>query len=136
MWLLDTNVLIQCNKLKIRPFKEGNTFTTILSLIEFPIASKYDEISVIYPSSIHYEQCFNNALLLREKGTPIPVIDILIGTITVDKNLILVSDDSHFKSLQDVEPRLKIITSDLFIKKRQLPKKGEEEVVDEKDASK
>ncbi len=119
MWLLDTDVLIQCNKLKIRPFKEGLAFTTILSLIEFPIASKYDEISVIYPSTIHYEQAFKNAILLREKGTPMPTIDILIGTITVEKNLILVSDDSHFEYLQEVEPRLKIINSEAFIKKIQ-----------------
>ncbi len=115
MWLLDTNVLIECNKLKIKPFKEGHTFTTILSLIEFPLASKYDEISVIYPSSQHYEQGFKNAVLLREKGDPIPTIDILIGTITVDKNLILVSNDIHFKSLQEVEPRLKIINSEAYI---------------------
>ncbi len=119
MWLLDTNMLIRCNKLITRPFKEGITFTTILSLIEFPIASKYDEISVIYPSPIHYEQSFKNALSLREKGTPIPTIDILIGAITVEKNLILVSDDSHFKYLQEVEPRLKIITSETFIKEIQ-----------------
>jgi predicted nucleic acid-binding protein len=117
MWLFDTNVLIKCNKLKMKPFKEGLTFTTILSLIEFPIASKYDEISVIYPSTIHYEQAFKNAILLREKGTPMPTIDILIGTITVEKNLILVSDDSHFENLQEVEPRLKIINSEAFIKK-------------------
>ena len=119
MWLLDTNVLIQCNKLKTRPFKKGLTFTTILSLIEYPIASKFVEISVIYPSSIHYEQGFKNALLLREKGTPIPTVDILIGTITVEKNLILISDDSHFEYLQEVEPRLKIINSEVFIKKIQ-----------------
>ena len=62
MWLLDTNIIIKFNKLKLRPFKEGLTFTTIFSLIEFPIASKYDEISVIYPSYIHYEQGFKNAL--------------------------------------------------------------------------
>lgn len=116
MWLLDTNVLIECNKLKTRAFKEGLTFTTIFSLIEFPIASKYDEISVIYPSSIHYEQSFKNALLLREKGTPIPTVDILIGTITVEKNLILVSSDIHFESLQKIEPRLKIINSEAYIK--------------------
>ena len=116
MWLLDTNVLIECNKLETRPFKKGLTFTTILSLIEFPIASKYDEISVIYPSSIHYEQSFKNAVLLREKGTPLPTIDILIGTITVEKNLILVSNDIHFKSLQKIEPRLKIINSEVYIK--------------------
>ena len=72
MWLLDTNVLIQCSKSKIRPFKKGNTFTTILSLIEFPLAVKYKEILVIYPSSNHYEQGFKNELLLRENGTPIP----------------------------------------------------------------
>ena len=119
MWLLDTNVLIQCNKLKIKPFKEGITFTTILSLIEYPLASKYDEISVIYPSTIHYVQAFKNAILLREKGTPMPTIDILIGTITVEKNLILVSDDSHFEYLQEVEPRLKLINSEAFIKKIQ-----------------
>ena len=119
MWLLDTNVLIQCKKLKKTPFKEGNTFTTILSLIEFPIAIKYSEISIIFPSSIHYEQAFKYALLLREKGTPIPTIDILIGTISVDKNLILVSDDSHFKYFQEVEPRLKIIDAESFIKKKQ-----------------
>ncbi len=86
MWLLDTNVLIECYKLKTRPFKEDFTFTTIMSLIEFPIASKYDNISVIYPSSAHYEQSFRNAVLLREIGTPIPTIVILIGTITVTKS--------------------------------------------------
>ncbi len=115
MWLLDTDMLIECNKLKTRPFKEGFTFTTILSLIEFPLASKYNEISVIYPSSIHYEKSFKNAVLLREKGTPIPTIDILVGTITVEKNLILVSNDIHFKSLQKIEPRLKIINSETYI---------------------
>ena len=119
MWLLDTCALIQCNKSKIRRFKKSTMFTTILSLIEFPLAVKFKEISVIFPSSIHYEQGFKNALLLREKGTPIPTVDILIGTITVDKNLILVSDDSHFEHLQEVEPRLKIINSKAFIKKIQ-----------------
>jgi predicted nucleic acid-binding protein len=117
MWMLDTNVLIKCNKLKIKPFKKGLTFTTILTLIEFPIASNFNEILVIYPSTIHFLQAFKNAILLREKGIPMPTIDILIGTITVEKNLILVSDDSHFEHLQEVEPRLKIINSDAFIKK-------------------
>jgi len=117
MWLLDTNVLIECNKSKIPSFKEGLTFTTILSLIEYPIASKHEGISVIYPSSLHYEQAFKNAILLREKGTPMPAVDILIGTISVEKNLILVSDDSHFEYLQEVEPRLKIINSEDYMKR-------------------
>lgn len=116
MWLLDTNVLIECNKLKIKSFKEGVTFTTILSLIEFPLASQFEEISVIFPTSLHYELGFKNAVLLREKSTPIPVVDILIGTITVEKNLILVSNDMHYRSLQEVEPRLKVIDSEAFFK--------------------
>jgi predicted nucleic acid-binding protein len=116
VWLLDTNTLIEFNKFKEKPFKEGLTFTTILSLIEFPIAAKYEKISIIYPSPIHYEQSFKNAILLREKGTPIPTIAILIGTITVEKNLILVSNDIHFEALQKVEPRLKLINSDTYVK--------------------
>ena len=116
MWLFDTNVLIGCKKLKIKPFKEGHTFTTIFSLIEFPVASIYHDLSIIYPSSIHYEISFKYAILLREIGTPIPAIDILIGAITVDKNMILVSDDSHFESLLQVEPRLKIFKSEEYLK--------------------
>lgn len=120
MWLLDTNALIEFNKFREKPFKEGLTFTTILSLIEFPIASKYDNISIIYPSSIHYEQSFKNAVSLREKGTPIPTIDILIGTISVEKNLILVSDAIHFEAFQKVDPRLKCINSDTYVKNIQV----------------
>ncbi len=116
MWLLDTNVLIECNKIEPKPFKEGFSFTTILSLIEFPIASNYEKISVIFPSSNHYEQAFKNSVLLRAKGTPLPAVDILIGTITVEKNLILVTNDTHFDKLQEVEPRLKIINSNIYLK--------------------
>ncbi|MHA1190862.1 MAG: type II toxin-antitoxin system VapC family toxin [Promethearchaeota archaeon] len=116
MWLLDTNILILCNKLKIKQFNKDEIYTTILSLIDYPLGSKLEKITIIFPSAIHYEQAFKNALLLREKGTPIPTIDLLIGTITVEKNLILVSDDNHFKYLQDVDPRLKRITSEIFLK--------------------
>ena len=117
MWLLDTNILIHFNKLGITQFEKEDIFTTILSLIEYPLGSKFNNVKIIFPSTIHYEPAFKNALLLREKGTPIPTIDILIGTITVEKNLILVSDDLHFQFLQEVEPRLKMISSELFEKK-------------------
>ena len=86
-------------------------------MIDYPLGSKLNNMTIIFPSTIHYEQAFKNAILLREKGTPIPTIDILIDTITVDKNLILVTDDLHFQYLQEVEPRLKIISSESFLKK-------------------
>ncbi len=119
MWLLDTNILIKCNKLRPRPFKKDLTFTTILSIIEYPFASKFEEMSIIYPTLLHYGQALKYALLLRKNGTPIPVIDILIGVITVEKNMILVSEDSHFDDLQAVEPRLKLIGLEIYIESLQ-----------------
>ena len=115
MWLLDTNILIHCNKLKIKPFRKDFTFTTIFSLIEFPIASKYTEISIVNPTSLHYNLSLKYALMLRKKGTPIPAIDIITGAIAVEKNFYLVSEDSDFRYFQDVEPRLKIISLDNYI---------------------
>jgi len=39
-----------------------------------------------------------------------------MNAITAEKNLILVSNDIHFKSLQKIEPRLKIINSKDYFK--------------------
>ena len=116
MWLLDTNILIHCKKKDIKRFSKEKIFTTMFSLIEFPLASNFENLTTIFPSSLHYEQAFRNSVFLRKKGTPIPTIDLLIGTITIDKNMILVSDDSHFQYLKAVDPRLKIMKSDDFIK--------------------
>ena len=115
MWLLDTNALILCKKLKEKLFQKGKTFTTILSIIEFPPAFKFKDISVIYHTNSHYEHAFSKAVLLRENDIPIPTIDILIGTISIEKNLTLVSDDSHFEYLKNVDKRLAIISSQDYI---------------------
>jgi len=111
MWLLDTNVLIKFNRMDKKPLKEGFSFATIFSIIEFPSAFSYTNLSVIYPSYEHYEKAFANDVLLRERGIPIPAIDILIGTIAIDKNLILVSDDSHFNFIKKMNSDLKLINS-------------------------
>jgi len=115
VWLLDTNALILSKKKKIKRFSKNHIYTTILSLIEYPLASNFENLTTIFPSSIHYEQAFRNAIFLREKGTPIPTIDLLIGTITIDKNLVLVSEDLHFQYLQNIDPRLKMIAPEDFI---------------------
>ena len=94
-----------------KPLKEGFSFATIFSIIEFPSAFSYTNLSVIYPSYEHYEKAFANDVLLRERGIPIPAIDILIGTIAIDKNLILVSDDSHFNFIKKMNSDLKLINS-------------------------
>jgi hypothetical protein len=116
MWLLDTNALIFCHKfLKKKPFKKNYTYTTIFSLIEFPKAVKYGEIIIYYPNAITYKESLKYALKLRKKGTPIPTIDILIGTIAVEKNICLVTNDADFEVLKAVEPRLKIISSENYL---------------------
>ncbi|NVM03549.1 MAG: type II toxin-antitoxin system VapC family toxin [Candidatus Helarchaeota archaeon] len=98
MWLLDTNALITCHKFSnMKLIKKKYTFTTIFCIMEFPIAAKYKEILVYYPSAINYREGLKYAIKLRKNGIPIPAIDILIGTIAVDKNIHLVTDDVHFK---------------------------------------
>ena len=116
MWLLDTNALIYCRKfLKQKPFKKNYTYTTIFSLIEFPKAINYKEILVYYPNATTYKESLTYALKLRKKGTPIPTIDILIGTIAVEKNICLVTNDSDFEALKAVEPRLIIIIPENYL---------------------
>lgn len=117
MWLLDTNALIFCNKLKPKPFKKKYTYTTILSVIEYPIISKLKEIYIYYPTSVHYKNGLEYASVLRKKGTPLRAIDILIGTIAVNKNLYLVTNDSDFNFLQAVESRLKIIPTENYVER-------------------
>jgi hypothetical protein len=97
--------------------KKGLTHTTIFSIIEFPLASEYENLLVIYPTPIHYEKTISNAVILRKKGSPLPAIDLLIATIATEKDLILVSEDTHFDLFQEFYPKLKIITSETYIKK-------------------
>ncbi len=117
MWLLDTNALIVCNKLKPKPFFKNYTFTTVFSIIEYPIISKLKELTVFYATTQHYTNAIKYASRLREKGTTIPTIDILISTITIDKKLELVSDDSDFDYFQAIEPKLNITSSKNYITK-------------------
>ncbi len=46
---------------------------------------------------------------LEQKGTPIPVIDLLIGTIAIEKQFILITtDQKHFQVLKDVAPQFNV----------------------------
>jgi len=116
MWLLDTNALIQCHKISgKKPFKKKVTYTTIFSLIEYPLAATHRELSIFYPNALIFKNGLSYALKLREKGTAIPTIDILNGTIAVDKNICLVTDDAHFEVFKTIEPHFKFISTQTFI---------------------
>ncbi|HMF30882.1 MAG TPA: type II toxin-antitoxin system VapC family toxin [Candidatus Lokiarchaeia archaeon] len=48
-------------------------------------------------------------ILLDDHGTPIPIIDLLIGSIAIGENLILITTDKkHFQALKKIEPRLTV----------------------------
>ncbi|MHA1729373.1 MAG: hypothetical protein ACTSWY_11655 [Promethearchaeota archaeon] len=121
MWLLDTNMLIlfSKNSKNLPFFKKGFTYTTIFSIVEYPVLKLLKNITIFYPSSADYTESIKNAIKLRKKGTPIPSIDILIGTITVNKNFNLVSEDKHFKIFEAIEPRLKRINSNVYMQEIQ-----------------
>lgn len=116
MWLLDTNALIICIKQRNKDlFKLNYSYTTIFSLIEYPIAINRASLTYFYPNFKTYNKSIEYASKLRKKGTPIPAIDILIGSITLEQNMILVSNDKHFTLFQDVEPQLQIIDINDYI---------------------
>jgi len=76
---------------------------------------RYKELTIFYPSPTHFKKGLNYALKLREKGTPIPTVDILNGTIAVNKNACLVTDDLHFKWFQSIEPSLTFISIESYL---------------------
>ncbi|MHA1648641.1 MAG: hypothetical protein ACTSYB_00485, partial [Candidatus Helarchaeota archaeon] len=84
---------------------------TILSLIEYPIAAQYKDLTIFFPSPLSFTNSLDYALKLRNQGTPIPIIDILNGAIAVEKKANLVTDDAHFKVLNSIEPSLNVITT-------------------------
>jgi tRNA(fMet)-specific endonuclease VapC len=49
-------------------------------------------------------------IALEQRGTPIPVFDLLIGTIAIDRGLKLVTtDDGHFGHLKKISPDLDVV---------------------------
>ena len=91
MWLLDTNALIKFKKEKFKIESSSyNLYTTIFNIIEFPPSLNFDFLVILYPKLQTFEKALNYSVYLREKGTPLSIIDILIATIAVENNLKIV----------------------------------------------
>lgn len=117
MWLLDSNAIIRCLKhpRNAELFPPEQVQTTIFNVIEHPPVLHRKLVSVLYPTFDNYTHCVEYAIKLREKGTPLPAVDILIATIAIDENACLVTDDVHFESVQDITSSLKIATVGQYI---------------------
>jgi predicted nucleic acid-binding protein len=115
MYLLDTNAMISLYK-DLKSWKnEENLFTTILNIIEFPIASQLDSLTILFPLPESYIKGIEYSTTLRQEGIPIATIDIMIGVLAVEHRLTLVTDDKDFGNLQKIEPELLISNSSKFI---------------------
>jgi len=116
MWLLDTNALIILFKRsKSLYIKKDHSYTTIFNVIEYPPAINLDNLSIIYPKSIHYQNAFLLANALRDAGIGQSAMDILTVIIAIEKQMAIVTDDKDFQQIQTIEPRLNIISLDSYI---------------------
>ena len=106
MYLLDTNALITILK-DLKSWKNmENLFTTVLNVIEFPIATRLENITILFPLPESYIKGIEYSTKLRKNGTPIATIDIMIGVLAVEHGLTLVTDDKDFTALQKIESKL------------------------------
>jgi tRNA(fMet)-specific endonuclease VapC len=112
---LDTNAVIHWLRKTGKNSIDREFSVTIFTAIEFPVVATFPGVLLVMPSKEGYTKSIEYACKLREKGTPIPAIDIIIATIAVEKDAILVSDDAHFTLFNAVEPRLKRIALETFL---------------------
>jgi hypothetical protein len=47
---------------------------------------------------------------LRELGKPVGIIDLMIASIAVQRNMIVVSNDKDIEVIKEIEPRLEVTT--------------------------
>ena len=94
--LYDTSKLIEYYREK----KDVRGFTTILNLIEFPKALKFN-LKVVYPTKSDYELALRLSMNLIEKGKHISAVDAVIAAIAINNNLTLITGDKHFQFVKD-----------------------------------
>jgi len=95
----DTNELIDAAKKSLLDLKG---FTTIFSILEFPKALEFEELTVIYPNLDDYQESIELSVALLQKGNLLPAVDILIAAICIKRNLTLSTKDSHFARIKSV----------------------------------
>lgn len=96
--VIDTNLLI-----------EGDTgLTTIFNVIEYPKALERENTEVIWPTRRDYLTAIEIMVGLLESGKPIPVIDVLISAICLNRKLTLVTRDHHFNYVKSVKEELSL----------------------------
>jgi tRNA(fMet)-specific endonuclease VapC len=101
----DTNELID-------NLKKGNAnlsgFTTVFNVIEFPKALEFEQLAVVYPNLDDYQESIEITIMLLQRGTPLPAIDILVAAMCIRRELTLCTKDNHFTAIKAVRKNLKL----------------------------
>jgi len=91
--ILDTSVAIGKN--------EG--IVTIFTVIEHPPCSRKN-FDILFPDMQDYLTSVEIATKLREKGTPVGAIDILIAAMGLNRSATIVAKDTDFSMIRLVVP--------------------------------
>lgn len=101
----DTNELIDYLK---KGTADLRGFTTVFNVIEFPKALELEQLAVIYPNVEDYQESIEITIMLLQRGTPLPAIDILVAAICIRRDLTLCTKDNHFTAIKAVRKNLKL----------------------------
>ncbi len=102
--LYDTGSLIKAYKQR----KLLMGYTTILNVVEFPKLLEL-KLTVIYPSKSDYNLAIKLSKDLLKIGKPIPAIDIIVAAVALNRNMKLVTTDSHFAVIGEIRSDFKFI---------------------------
>ena len=116
MWLLDTNSLITWKKTNTNiPSLMESIYTSIFNIIEFPPAITIKSLIILHPTQQTYENGLIYASKMRDNGTPMHAIDLLIGALALEHQLSLVTNNGDFNAFNEIEPQLGLISWESFV---------------------
>lgn len=81
--------------------KFNYVITSILNVIEYPsILDLKERLLIVYPMKGDYELALIN---LRKIGELVNVVDIILSSIAINRNMIVVTNDIDFELIRKVE---------------------------------
>jgi hypothetical protein len=102
--LYDSSQLIELRKTG----NQGEGYTTVLNLVEFPKAVELEHLKVLYPTKEDYDNAVVWSARLLKQGTPVPAIDLVVSAISVRLGLQVVTRDRHFKRIKSAVHELNL----------------------------
>ena len=89
-------------------FERQEGVITIFTAVEYPRGLQ-KRFEVVYPTLEDYDKAIIIAQRLQSIGKPIGGIDILIAAMCINRSAILVTKDSHYLNVVEVEEEFKVI---------------------------